>query len=178
MVVRIGSLIAGFISALRKILARRSRLSYLDNGVYVWDKGSFNRVYIDDPGSLFNRATHYLIYFHNNMCPACKRFYPLLLSILSRFWERLENIVIIGVVCDWFASRCRDRVAASLFKAFKVSASPSLILVEIDHTGSPRLLADLTEDIGSIASREGDPAEALISLIREKIRAGSSDKAR
>ena len=57
MVVRIGSLIAGFISALRKILARRSRHSYIDNGDYVWDKGSFNRVYVDDPGSLFNRAS-------------------------------------------------------------------------------------------------------------------------
>lgn len=178
MVVMIGSLIAGFIKALREILARRSRFSHLDNGVYIWSKGSFNRVYVDDLGSLFSRDNHYLIYFHNNMCPACKRFYPLLSSILSRLWERLENIVIVGVVCDWFASRCRDRVAANLFKAFKISASPSLILVEIDHTGSPRLLSDLTEDLGSIASREGDPVEALISLIREKIRVGSSDKAR
>lgn len=178
MVVEIGSPIAGFISALRKILARRSRIPHLDNGVYIWDKGSFNRVYVDDPGSLFSRDNLYLIYFHNNMCPKCKRFYPLLLSILSRFWERLGDIVIVGVVCDWFTSRCGDRVAASLFKAFKISVSPSLVLVKIDHTGSPRLLADLTEDMISIASREGDPAEALISLIRERIRAGSSDKAR
>jgi hypothetical protein len=135
-----------------------------ENGVYIWRDGIFERITIY--GELFRTSGSYLVYFHNNRCPHCRRFYPLFSSVLEDLNVFLKRILIVRVVCDWFVSKCKDPAALKLFSDFRVSESPKLIYVRVGADGSRKVL-DLSEDHSIFRSPER-LRRALLNLLREE----------
>jgi hypothetical protein len=138
--------------------------SRFENGVYIWRNGSFEKV--SSCEELFKTPGSYIIYFHNNLCPHCRRFHPLFISTLETLGEILGKAIIVRIVCDWFTSKCSDSGARKLFSEFKVSESPKLVYMKVDADGVKKIL-DLSEDISILRSLERLRA-ALLNLLREE----------
>jgi len=161
------------ISALKRVL--RSLISRgsdqrFENGVYIWSNGEFERIH--SYRSLLASPGRYLIYFHNNLCPHCRRFHPLFRSLLESLGRAVEGLTVIRVVCDWFASRCSDEDAASMFREFGVHESPKILLVRVGSDGS-RGEVDLSQDVSVLRDPE-KLRTALIALLSEERRVGGA----
>ncbi len=150
-------------SLFRGILSGRGE-SWFENGVYIWRNGFFKRA--SSCEDLFKTPGSYIIYFHNNLCPHCRRFHPLFISTLKTLGEILERAIIVRVVCNWFTSKCSDPYARKLFSEFRVSESPKLVYVKIDASGVKKIL-DLSEDTSVLKSLERLRV-ALLNLLREE----------
>lgn len=144
------------------------RGSYIENGIYIWKGDGYTRLDIDNEEKLFSTPGYYLIYFHNNSCPSCRRFYPLLESMIKNSVKELVEILHIRVVCDWFTSNCSDNTAKRLFAVFNVYSTPKLLLVKVDHR-SRYVLSDIIEELGASISKEEGLSRALINLIRKNV---------
>lgn len=135
------------------------------SGVYVWRGGSYERAGEDwSPG-----PGVYIVYFHNNRCPACRRFYPALLEGLPRALGSLEGVSHFKVVCEWFSSNCPDPLARRFFREFGVSVSPTLLLVRYGGDGRPRILADLIGGPSGIGCCSNVDPEALVKAVRKAL---------
>ncbi len=141
---------------------------YIENGVYLWKGDSYVKLNISDEKELFSEPGYYLIYFHNNLCPSCRRFYPIFETILKNPAKELAGILHIRVVCDWFASKCGDSAAKRLFAIFNVYATPKLLLIKADR-GSRYVLSDIVEELGASILREKEFSRALITLIKKNV---------
>jgi len=132
-----------------------------ENGVYIWRSGLFEKV----NGRMFMLGTpgRYLVYFHNNLCPHCRRFHPLFRAFLESMGRDAEDLTVVRVVCDWFASRCSDDDAAALFREFGVRETPKIVLVRVGGDGS-RTAVDLSRDT-SVLRDPGRLRAALITLL-------------
>lgn len=159
--------IAGLVrSASKHVLLRGVSI---ENGVYIWGGDHFIRKSVSTEEELFGKAGYYLIYFHNNLCPSCRRFYPLFEDVLKSAGGELIDIFHVRVVCDWFTSRCTDHAAKRLFVMFNVTATPKLLLVKVDPNGSRLVISDIIEDLGASLSRQESFSRALINLIRKNV---------
>ena len=163
MVRRIASLIAKIFK-----LARAGGVSF-ENGVYIWKEGLYVKQNIDREGELFGKADYYLIYFHNNLCPSCRKFYPLFENALKSAGGEFARITHIKVVCDWFTTKCTDPVARKLFTLFNVTATPKLLLVKIDLDGSVHVVRDIIEDLGTSIFSQEHILRALINLTGKNV---------
>jgi thiol-disulfide isomerase/thioredoxin len=150
-------------SLFRGILSRWGKNRF-ENGVYIWRNDSFEKV--SSCEELFKNPGNYIIYFHNNLCPHCRRFHPLFISTLETLGEILGRAIIVRVVCDWFTSKCSDPDARKLFSELRVAESPKLVYVKIDAGGVKKIL-DLSEDISILRSLER-LRTALLNLLREE----------
>lgn len=172
MVRRIASLIARIFKLVR------AGGAYAENGVYIWREGRYVKQNIDRERELFSKADYYLIYFHNNLCPSCRKFYPIFENALKSVGEEFTRIHHIKVVCDWFTTKCTDPVARKLFMVFNVTATPKLLLVKIGLDGSIHVVRDIIDDLGSsIFSRE-HISRALINLTGKNVSGIGSEEPR
>ena len=79
---------------------------------------------LDDPVEFEAPAA---IYFRNTDCHHCTRFDP--------EWGRAApRLAALGyslyvVTCQWFSSKCASEAAASLFKKYGVTSSPTVLLL-------------------------------------------------
>lgn len=119
--------------------AGSSEGSRIPNGVYVWDYSatSFKPLSLGSAPYEPRGAGYHLIYFHNNLCPHCRDFYPKWISYLRAHNSELgkRNLTIVEVVCNWFTDDCKDPSARDAFLRYKVQVSPAILLLKVGPNG-------------------------------------------
>jgi len=124
-------LIGGFIAAYMFIsYTSAENPSRIPNGIYILRGDRFEPLQIS--GAYIPREPgYYFLYFHNNLCPHCQTFYPKWIDYLRKEGGVFRNITVIEVVCDWFTERCSSDPARSTFQLYRISQSPSFLLIKI-----------------------------------------------
>jgi thiol-disulfide isomerase/thioredoxin len=138
----------------------------MPNGVYVWNGTSFEPLNVS--GSVFVPQGDgvYVLYFHNNQCPVCRRFEPVLVEALRS--EGVGAGRFYMVVSDWFWEKYTDSVVAETFKFFNISKSPTVLLVEV-REGKVVRAEDLAERLAASGK-----SVTLELLAQEAARAASA----
>lgn len=106
-----------------------------ENGIYVYDPSKSSWILLRKDGDPFRIGElgdgTYVVYFDNLFCPACRiqdqHIYRL---IVRKGNENSSKFVII--MCNWFANNCSSSAAAKSFEAFKVSASPTILVAKVN----------------------------------------------
>lgn len=109
--------------------------SRIPNGVYLVDLSDRALKPLEVNGYYAPKEPGlYLIYFHNNDCPHCRAFHPMWSAYLSTNHEKFRGIVIIEVVCNYFHTACTNREAASTFKNWNITHSPTVLFISVSDT--------------------------------------------
>ncbi|MDT7888904.1 MAG: hypothetical protein RQ885_08010 [Desulfurococcales archaeon] len=145
----------------------------IPNGVYIWDGSAFaplrvSGAYIPrDPG-------YYFLYFHNNLCPHCQAFYPLWVGYLKEYGGVFRNITVVEIVCDWFSDQCSDTAAKNTFQLYRISLSPSFLLIKVGSGGNIERIWDIGREYidlqnqGKIPGGEFQP-QYIEAIVRTKL---------
>ncbi len=73
----------------------------------------------------------YVIYFYNLMCGACRAFTPHWMVFAEVMAGKLDNVIPLVVLCDWFSSMCDSKAAGDTFNEFDVDSTPTVIMVKV-----------------------------------------------
>ncbi len=104
------------------------------NGVYVFDHKRRVWSILRKEGEPFRLGELgkglYIVYFDNLYCPACRSQDHHIYKLVLKYGNR-DDVFFVIVVCDWFADNCKSEAASRTFREYKVSASPTLMIVKV-----------------------------------------------
>lgn len=166
-------LIGGFIAVYMFIsYTSAENPSRIPNGIYILRGDRFEPLQISS-AYIPREPGYYFLYFHNNLCPHCQIFYPKWIEYLRNEGGIFRNITVIEVVCDWFTDRCSSDPARSTFELYRITQSPSFLLIKIGQNGSMDIVDIGAEYInlqreGKIPSGEFEPSY-IDAIVRKHI---------
>ncbi|AFZ70527.1 hypothetical protein Calag_0785 [Caldisphaera lagunensis DSM 15908] len=100
------------------------------NGFYFFDPKSFKWVIIacDETNLNYFHDGVNIIYFSNNLCPACKIFNLIWYPFVNNF-SKTKNTYFYVFVCEWFTEFCNSDCSRKGFIYFKIKASPTVVII-------------------------------------------------
>lgn len=121
-------MVLGVLVPLLLTLTGSSRYEVNAEGVYVFRGGEWERVDLGYSPWIPADNGSYIVYFRNLNCPHCREFDPHWWEFVDKYSAKV-NATAVTVVCTYFQLACSDPTAISTFNAFRVSASPMLVVI-------------------------------------------------
>ncbi len=105
----------------------------LDEGVYKYESGEWIRVSVKEL-----KGDTVIVYFDNIKCPFCRIFDPIWQSLAED--EDLSGIVFYIVMCTFFHKNCRSIEAKNLYIKYRVTKSPTVLIIKRKDDGSEEVI--------------------------------------
>jgi len=107
------------------------------HGIYYYDVDRKQWVLVRQKGESLRLGEKgdglYVVYFNNAKCAACRAFTPQWDATLEMVTKKLGRIHAFVVLCDWFQGECSSEAAASSFREFDVSSSPTVVVARVSN---------------------------------------------
>ncbi len=97
----------------------------ISEGIYVYENGIPIKT-----DTLVLKDEKIIIYFDNLKCPFCKVFDVVWEMLVDDEKIKEKGIKMIRIVCTFFENNCRNPSSKNAFREYRITRSPSLLLLK------------------------------------------------